>query len=50
MISFESKKKRLVKTYMEGLARRPSQAFLDLDDTKAKAFKPAHRKKAKPAA
>jgi hypothetical protein len=39
-ITFDSKKKRLVKTYIEGLNKKAPQVFLDLDDTRAKQFEP----------
>ena len=49
-ITFDPKKKRIVKTYIEGLSRKAPQVFLELDDTRAKQFKLTTRKKPKPTA
>jgi len=48
-VSFDPKKKRLVKTYIRGLSRRTPQEFLPLDDTKVnKEFPSKPRKKKTP--
>jgi hypothetical protein len=49
-ITFDARKKRLVKTYREGLSKKPAQDFLDLDPTRANEFKRPAAKKQKAAA
>jgi hypothetical protein len=39
-ITFDPKKKRMVKTYIEGLSKKAPRVFLELDDARAKQFKP----------